>query len=102
MRQATQIAEGRHELVGFDTDLQPMRAITRPLGMAHLLGHVWKPTAEIEEELKEKGVERSAAYVGRNALERQYEPQLMGVAGAERMVVDARMRPVRSLGVDFP
>lgn len=101
LRAATTIAEAGDRLPGFGVQSQAMRTYPDPINFAHLLGYVWIPTDRDEERLKEDGI-RPADYVGRDGIERTYERELMGRPGAEKMAVDAKRRPVRTLGEDNP
>lgn len=99
--QATRIAEYGANLPGFAIESRPLRKVTEPKSLAHLLGYVGKPNDRVEQKLKEEGI-KPAEYVGRGGLEMVYERMLMGVAGAEKLAVDSRRRPVRQLGGEAP
>ncbi|MCH8978940.1 MAG: penicillin-binding protein 2, partial [Armatimonadetes bacterium] len=98
---ASRIAEAGDRLKGFDIELQPARYYTESTVMSHVLGYVWTPSEREVKRLKEAGI-KPAVYVGRDGFEAQYEELLMGSPGAEHMAVDARMRPLRSVGFDRP
>ncbi len=98
---ASWIAENAWHLPGWGVETQPMRVYTAGRELAHILGFVRQPREEDVARLESQGIE-PAAFVGIAGLERQYEGLLMGQAGAERMAVDARRRPVRALGTEVP
>ncbi|MCW5938858.1 MAG: penicillin-binding protein 2 [Fimbriimonadaceae bacterium] len=98
---ATRIAESAWRLPGFGVETLPMRSYAAPKELAHILGYVRKPRDVDVKRLKDQGV-KPAEYVGIQGLEREYETTLMGQPGSERMVVDVKRRPVRSLGIDAP
>ncbi|MCW5937378.1 MAG: penicillin-binding protein 2 [Fimbriimonadaceae bacterium] len=98
---AAWLAENAYRLQGFGVETQPVRNYVAPLELAHSLGYVRQPRDVDVERLEKQGIQ-PAAYVGLAGLERQYEAELMGTAGRERVIVDARRRPLRELGVDHP
>lgn len=101
LQAATTIAEAGDRLPGFGVQTQAMRTYPDPVSLSHILGYVWIPTDRDEKRLEAAGI-KPADYVGRDGIERQYEAELMGVPGMERMAVDAKRRPVRRLGEDNP
>jgi penicillin-binding protein 2 len=100
IEQATRIAES-DQLPGFGVETRTLRTVTDSTSFSHLLGYVGRPNATEEERLKDLG-RTPAQYVGRDGIENFYEEDLMGVEGKERMIVDARRRPVRRLPGEAP
>lgn len=101
LQAATTIAEAGDRLPGFGVETQAMRTYSDPVHFSHILGYVWTPTGNDEERLQAAGI-APADFIGRDGIERFYEKELMGVPGRERMQVDAKRRPVRTLGEDNP
>ncbi len=98
---ASRIAEAGDSMPGYGVETQPMRYYPDPKVLSHVLGWVWTPSDTDVKRLEGQDIE-PAQYVGRDGLEREYEGLLMGTPGAEKMRVDARRRPLRSLGLDHP
>ena len=96
---ATKIAEMQDELPGFGVETQAMRYYAKPVETGHLMGYVRTPRKTDNERLEAEGI-KPAQYVGISGLERYYERLLMGTPGTEKVAVDARRRPLRSLGGD--
>lgn len=101
IEQATRIAENREQLKGFDVETRTMRTVSNPTSLSHLLGYVGKPNDTLKEKFESEG-RTPAQYVGRDGIEQKYELDLMGVEGKERMIIDAKLRPVRRLPGDAP
>ncbi len=98
---ASIIEESPYDYPGFRAQTQPMRSLQDPISLSHVLGWVWTSSDTDVARLEKEGI-APAMYVGKNGVERTYEKDLMGAAGAETMQVDARRRPVRSIVVDAP
>lgn len=99
IQQAAAIAEQPDRFPGFEVETQPARFYTQPEALAHIMGYVRGPSDKDVERLRALGIE-PAEVVGKDGLERHYEAELMGRAGSEKLWVDARRRPVRSMGID--
>ncbi len=96
---ATRIAESEDELPGLGVETQPMRFYPDTVNLSHILGYVWTPTDKDVKRLAKQG-RKPAEYVGKSGIEHEYELELMGKPGSERMEVDARRRPIRSVSQD--
>ena len=94
---ASRLAESLDRLPGIGVELQPARFYPDTKSLAHVLGYVWTPSGSDVERLEKQGITPST-YVGRSGIEMFYEGLLMGQPGKERFAVDARRKPVRSLG----
>ncbi len=81
----------------------PARSFARnyPTGAAvgHLIGYVGSPNAEEYEEAKDPLYITPGFKIGKQALEKYFEPVLRGKPGAKRVEVTARGKVVRELGV---
>lgn len=81
----------------------PQRGFSRqyPTGAAvgHLLGYVGIANAEEYEENKNPLLITPGFKIGKDGLEKYFEPQLQGKPGARKMEVTARGKIVRELGV---
>lgn len=98
---ASILAERSDEFPGIDVRSQPMRYYTDPTSFSHLMGYVWVPSEKDVKRIRDFGKE-PADYVGRGGIEEFYEKNLMGEAGEIRMEQDAKRRPTKVLGRDFP
>ena len=78
---ATQIAEAV-DLPGVEIDEKPMRKYADTKNFSHLLGYVWTPSDNEEDNLKAKGI-TPAEYIGKNGIEKYYERELMGTPGKD-------------------
>lgn len=101
IQQATKIAENSERLPGFAVDTRSMRKVADKTSLSHILGYVWKPNDVVEKRLKDQGI-KPAEFVGRDGIESLYETQLMGIAGEEKLVVNARMQQIRRLPASAP
>lgn len=81
----------------------PARSFARnyPTGAAvgHLIGYVGSPNAKEYEEAKDPLYITPGFKIGKQALEKYFEPVLRGKPGAKRVEVTARGKVVRELGV---
>jgi penicillin-binding protein 2 len=96
---ATRIAEEPDRFPGLSVSSLPMRTYPDPATFAHVLGYVGTPSERDVRRLEEQGV-RPAGFVGKLGIEFVRELDLMGVPAVERLEVDVRNRPVRSVGQD--
>ncbi len=78
---ATQIAEAV-DLPGVQIDEKPMRKYADTKNFSHLLGYVWTPSDDEEDNLKAKGI-TPGEYIGKNGIEKYYERELMGTPGKD-------------------
>jgi len=101
IKTATWIAESGDRLPGLDVQSLPLRVYADTKSMAHVLGYVWTPDQKDVDRFSEQG-RRPGSYVGKLGIEYQYEFDLMGSEGFEKLEVDNRRRPVRSLASDNP
>ncbi|MCA0362137.1 MAG: penicillin-binding protein 2 [Armatimonadetes bacterium] len=97
VQQGAKISESGDALSGVGVETLPMRFYKEPQALAHALGWVAIPDANIEEDLKEKGITDIPKYVGRDGVERRYEEVLMGKPGLQVYTVDSRRRPMRTV-----
>ncbi|MBS1715312.1 MAG: penicillin-binding protein 2 [Armatimonadetes bacterium] len=96
---ASKIAELSDELPGFSVETQGMRSYSAGPELGHIMGYVRPPRDDDNKRLKAQGID-PAQYVGLQGIERQYERDLMGRPGTEKVAVDARRKAIRSLGSD--
>jgi penicillin-binding protein 2 len=101
LKQATQIAESADDLPGIDVSSQPMRYYPDGKSFAHLLGYVWVPYEQDIARIEKFG-RKPAQYVGKAGLEREYEKELMGTAGVERVEIGAKRKDPKIVGRDTP
>lgn len=97
---ATRIAEMGDDLPGIAVETQPMRYYPDSHAFAHVLGYVWTPNERDVQRLAAKGID-APGYVGKTALEANYDAQLLGRPGLESYEVDARRRPLRLASRDL-
>lgn len=100
IQQATRISES-NQLTGIGVETRALRTVSNSTDLSHLLGYVGRPNDTEEARLKGQGIV-PAEYVGRDGIERVYEAQLCGTEGIERMVVDARRRPLQRMPGEEP
>ncbi len=101
LQEATKIAESMDDLPGIDVSTQPMRFYPDGKSFAHLLGYVWVPYEDDVKRISE--MERKPAqYVGKSGLERIYEAELMGTAGAESVSTGGKKQATKVIGRDAP
>jgi len=98
---ATKLAEAGHRIEGVEITMLPMRRYVDTVSLATVMGFVWVPTKKEVDALTARGIQ-PADFVGREGIEKQYEAELMGNPGMERLLVDARRNPIRSLASDNP
>lgn len=96
---ASRVAEDQADLPGIAVEQQPMRTYGDTTSLSHVLGYVGKPSKRDIERL-ENDVDDIPVYVGKDGIERQYDLDLMGTAGSEKVEVDAKRRPLRLAGRD--
>lgn len=98
---ATKVAESSELFPGLGVQTLAMRYYPDTRSFTHILGYVWVPDEKDVSRIKAMGV-KPADYVGKNGLEYVYERELMGKQGYDRMEVDARGRPLRSISGSNP
>lgn len=76
-------------LPGIDVEARPHRSYPNGPLLSHAIGYLNMIGADEMERRRSEGY-RPGDYVGRSGLERLLEPQLRGVAGYEKVIVDAR------------
>lgn len=83
--------------------IAPQRGFARsyPTGAAvgHLIGYVGAPTAEEYQKVKDPLYITPGFRIGKDGLEKYFQPMLRGEPGAKRVEVTARGKVVRELGV---
>jgi len=96
-REASALEERRSEFPGLYLEMRPRRRYLAGEALAHVLGYLGEVTTEELEE------ERFTEYepgmiVGKDGIEREYEPSLQGEQGIRYVEVDALGRIVGSFG----
>lgn len=94
--QVARLAIHRHRLPG--VDIEPYLTRHYPHGelLAHLVGYVGRIDNRDRERLEPERY-RATTHVGKTGIERQYEPQLHGAPGFERVETNAQGRVLRVL-----
>ncbi len=83
-------------LSGFQVESQPLRVMTRPEGLAHVLGWVHRPTEKVMERLKAEVPEISEPqFAGRAGIEAAHDIDLLGHPGLIKLAVDKDVRPIK-------
>jgi penicillin-binding protein 2 len=98
---ALRVEEERWKLPGVVIEAIATRHVPFGPSMAHLLGSVGPPTAEMFPALKPYGV-RPFDLVGRSGLESELDAYLRGRSGGSLIEVDHRARQVRIVGYREP
>ncbi len=93
------VQEHSVELPGVLTEVRPIRDYLDQGSSAHLVGYLGEVT---EEELRGGQFERyqPGDFVGKTALERQYEPYLRGIKGRRLVEVDVKGNLLRELQLE--
>ncbi|MBB4637256.1 penicillin-binding protein 2 [Longimicrobium terrae] len=89
--QVSRLEERRGQIRGVRLEAHPVRRYPAGSAVAHVVGYVLEIN---DRELKSKEFEgyRQGQHIGKTGVERQYERQLGGTAGAQYIEVDARGR----------
>ncbi len=82
------------DLPGVSVTKLPRRQYAALLGLGHVLGYVGRLSEDDQARWPETSL---AAYVGKSGLEYQYEADLQGTPGEDRIEVDAKGRVERTL-----
>lgn len=101
----TRIEERRMELPGVIVEVKPQREYVYGDFLSHVLGYVRQPSQEFLQKMIEEYPEEDYKLndkLGITGIERWFETELHGKDGARQVEVDARMRPVRDLGLVEP
>ncbi|MDQ5944154.1 MAG: penicillin-binding protein 2 [Patescibacteria group bacterium] len=93
------VEEQKASLPGVDLDTNPIREYLDGGQLAHFLGYTGRVSAEDLEKEKEY---RPTDYIGKVGIERAYEKDLRGEAGAEQSEVDATGKPIKVLASKDP
>lgn len=93
------VEEQKKDLPGVDLDTNPIREYLDGGQLAHFLGYTGRVSAEDLEEQKDY---RPTDYIGKVGIERAYEQDLRGQAGAEQSEVDATGKPIKVLASKDP
>lgn len=96
---ALTIEEQKASLPGVDLDTNPIREYLDGGMLAHFLGYTSRISAE---DLKNNKDYRPTDYIGKVGIERAYESDLKGEAGAEQSEVDATGKPIKVLAAKDP
>lgn len=99
IKAGAQIAESGDELPGIGVETEPLRHYPDPMSFTHVMGYVWTPSDGDVKRI-EKLDRPVPDYVGKTGVERAFDPELMGIPGAEKVAIDARRRPIRVEGRD--
>ena len=93
------VQEHSVELPGVLTEVRPIRDYLEKGSAAHLIGYLGEVT---EEELQGGQFEQSQPgdFVGKTALEREFEPYLKGVKGQRLVEVDVKGKLLRELQME--
>lgn len=98
---ASEIVEESNLFPGLVVQSQPMRYYSDTTSLAHILGYVWTPDEKDIRRLERSG-RKPSEFVGKLGIEYQYELDLMGREGKDKLEVDNRRRPLRSVSSDNP
>ena len=96
MEAAAKISESGDSLPDIHVETQPMRSYPDPVALSHILGYVGIPSTKDLDRIRDKGIE-PAALIGKNGVESAFEADLMGVPGTDRVEVDSKRRPIRTV-----
>lgn len=96
---ALAVEEQKNELPGVDLDTNPIREYLDGGQLAHFLGYTGRVSAE---DLQAQKDYRPTDFMGKVGIERAYEKDLRGEAGAEQSEVDATGRPIKILASKDP
>ncbi|QQS27218.1 penicillin-binding protein 2 [bacterium] len=96
---ALAVEEQKASLPGIDLDTNPIREYLDGGMLAHFLGYTSRISAE---DLKNNKDYRPTDYIGKVGIERAYEDDLKGEAGAEQSEVDATGKPIKVLAAKDP
>ncbi len=89
------IEEDRRNLPGVAIDIEPLRVYPEDTLAGHVLGYIHSIN---QEELAASNNEYGLnSLIGKSGIEKQYETELRGTNGAQRLEVDANERPVGEL-----
>jgi len=90
------VSEMLEDLPGIDLEVQPIRDYPHHLMGAHLFGYVGQITEDEYRTLKYQGYSPNDV-IGKDGLEYEYDKDLRGAPGGERVVVDATGAVVPSI-----
>lgn len=93
------VEEQKADLLGVDLDTNPIREYLDSGQLAHFLGYTGRVSTE---DLEREETYRSTDYIGKVGIERAYEKDLKGDAGAEQSEVDATGKPIKVLAAKDP
>ncbi len=95
----TRIAEAGDDLPGVSVETQAMRYYPDSTSFTHVLGYVGMPDQKELTRIVKAGL-TPPEYVGKAGVEKSFETDLMGAAGAEYVEIDAKQHPLRVVGRD--
>jgi len=98
--QATRLVEDL-TLEGIGVITEPTRTYVESKMMTHVVGYVRAADDQDVSRFEKKGL-KAPSYAGKVGLEYAHDFELSGVSGVEEMTVDARNKPLRSLGLMSP
>ena len=92
--QLYRVEENRFRLAGVRVSIDPVRNYPEGRLYCHVLGHIGEVSPE---DLARDSSYRALDYIGRDGIERRYEPVLRGRDGHEYLEVDARGQEIAPL-----
>jgi len=95
------LREHSAEFPGVETDVEPVRLYPEGGIAAHVIGYVGEINEKELQERRDDGY-RLGDDIGRAGVERSYEHVLRGKPGLEKIEVDSRGTPLRTLGSEPP
>ncbi|HVL91028.1 MAG TPA: penicillin-binding protein 2, partial [Actinomycetota bacterium] len=95
------LREHAAEFPGVETDVEPVRLYPEGGVAAHVIGYVGEINEKELQERRDQGY-RLGDEIGRAGVERSYEHILRGKPGLEKIEVDSRGTPLRTLGSEPP
>jgi len=101
MKIVSKIKELEDRLPGVLVTTNVIREYPNKNVASHMLGYVGEVSSE-EMKIFQKYDVRMGDIVGKAGIEREYQNELMGVAGGEQVEVDAMGRPIKILGIVPP
>jgi len=90
------LEENRRDLPGVAISVEPLRYYPEETCAGHVLGYIHSISSEELAQMPEAKYSVNSL-IGKSGLEKQYEHELRGRNGAQRVEVDAKGRPIREL-----
>lgn len=101
-REVAAFSVNRHDFPGVDIHARLVREYPYGAAMTHLLGYVGRIDSKEKERLAGDPDYAGSRYIGKAGVEKAWERELHGRAGAEQIEVDAHGRTVREVDADAP